>query len=326
MSTSRARANTNIALIKYWGKRDTALNLPATGSLSMTLSSLGTETRVTFDDGFTRDEMRLDGRPVDRHTCSRTFRFLDIVRKAAGIDSFARVESENNFPTASGLASSASGFAALALAATRAAGMSADLPELARLARLGSGSAPRSLLGGLVELRAGESPDGADCIPVQIAAPDAWDIRLVVAMNSSGAKHVGSTEGMERTRLTSPYYREWLRANRMDLGAAREAVAGRDFSTLGRLTEASCFRMHAVAMSADPSILYWNAATLDTISAVRAMRDSGLEGYVTVDAGPHVKTLCRAADADAIAREVETIRGIERVVIEKPGPGAEVIE
>jgi len=326
MGSSMARACANIALVKYWGKRDRNLNLPAGGSVSITLSSLQTTTRVTFDDGLRRDEMVLDGEPAAEGVRSRTGRFLDLVRTAAGTHRFALVESHNSFPTASGLASSASGFAALALAACRAAGMDPGWDGLAQLARRGSGSAPRSLLGGFVELMPGESPDGSDCLVRQVADPDYWDLRLLVVINGQSEKEVGSTEGMELTRLTSPFYGEWLRSGSADVDAALNAIVRRDFRSLGQVAETSCFRMHAVALSASPPLLYWNAVTVDAIHKVRALRKKGLGGYVTIDAGPHVKVLCRASDSEDLAREIREVPGVERVVIERPGPGAEVIE
>ncbi len=325
MGSATAHANTNIALVKYWGKRDTDLNLPAVSSLSMTLSTMGTTTRVTFDPGLRRDELLLDDHPAPEAARARTSRFLDLVREASGVESFASVRTRNNFPTASGLASSASGFAALALAATRAAGMDADLATLASLARRGSGSAPRSLLGGFVALPAGQAADGSDCIPRQVAPPEHWDLRLVVTLTASGAKTVGSTEGMERTRLTSPYYGAWIEENARAMEAASRAVVERDFETLGRVVEASCFRMHAVALSAEPAVLYWNDGTVRVIHRVRSMRDAGVRCWLTMDAGPHVKVLCLPGDADLIAKDLAAMPGVQGVLVERPGPGAEVL-
>ncbi|MBM4395058.1 MAG: diphosphomevalonate decarboxylase [Deltaproteobacteria bacterium] len=330
MNAAAARARANIALVKYWGKRDVANNLPATGSLSMTLSSLATETRVTFDAALQADEVVLNGTPAPETVRLRTSRFLDRVRSLAGVagdarTARARVETANSFPTASGLASSASGFAALALAATRAAGLDLPLASLATLARAGSGSAPRSLIGGFVELPAGSAPTGSDCVPVQVAPPDHWDLGLVVAVNGRARKDVGSTEGMERTRATSPFYPAWLARNAPHLAEARSAILARDLAALGRVVEASCFSMHAVALSAAPPILYWNGVTVDAVHRVWALRAAGLQGYVTIDAGPHVKVLCRAADAGAFACELRQVPGVVEVRVERPGPGAEVV-
>lgn len=325
MKTATAEAKSNIALIKYWGKRDRRLNLPSTGSLSMTLSSLGTRTTVTLDGSLETDQLVLNGSPASEEARARMAGFLDRVRETAGFQERARVDSVNNFPTRSGLASSASGFAALSLAVTHAAGMAPEPERLAGLARLGSGSAPRSLLGGMVELQPGVAPDGSDCLPRQLVAPGGWDVRLLVAMNTSEEKKVGSTDGMERTRQSSPLYEGWLRGNKVDLDTALKAVQERDFHALGRVTEASCFRMHAAAMGADPPLVYWNAVTLETVRRVRDLRESGLSGYVTIDAGPHVKVLCLPGDVNALVEEIRGIEGVRDVIEERPGPGAELV-
>ena len=299
--TVRARARPNIALVKYWGKRDAERNLPATGSLSLTLSELDTTTEVTFDPALRQDELRLDGEPASEAARRRVSGFLDRVRDLARGGDFARVVSVNRFPTAAGLASSASGFAALALAATHAAGLQLPLDELAALARHGSGSAPRSLLGGFVAVHPGGADDGADWRIEALGDADFWDLRLVVALTATGPKAVGSSEGMERTRTSSPYYAPWLAANARHLDEARRALRARDFTALGRVTEASCFRMHAAALAADPPLLYWNGATVAAIHRVWQLRGEGHPAYVTIDAGPHVKVLCQPTDAEVVA-------------------------
>ena len=324
-----AVAGTNIALVKYWGKRDVALNLPATGSLSLTLDRLGTRTTVAFDDGAT-DRLVLDGAPADEPATARVSAFLDRVRARAEIARRALVTSDNSVPTAAGLASSASGFAALALAATRAAGLTLSPTELSALARIGSGSAARSIFGGFVEMARGERADGSDAVahalPEQGPDGAGWDLRLVVAITASGPKAIGSTAAMTHTARTSPYYEAWVAAVPADLAAARAAIAARDLAALGVVAERSALRMHAAAMAADPAIIYWNAATLSAIAAVRALRARGTDAFVTIDAGPHVKVLCRAADADAVAGALRAVPGVSETLIAASGPGARVVE
>src|SRR6185295_9264026 len=320
-----AIAGTNIALVKYWGKRDVALNLPATGSLSLTLDRLGTRTTVAFDDG-ARDRLVLDGAPADEAATARVSAFLDRVRARAEIARRALVTSDNSVPTAAGLASSASGFAALALAATRAAGLDLPLPELSALARVGSGSAARSIFGGFVEMARGERPDGADAVASALPRGDGWDLRLVVAITASGPKAMGSTAAMTHTARTSPFYDAWIAGVPGDLVDARAAIAARDLPALGVVAERSALRMHAAAMAADPAIIYWNAATLSAIACVRALRAGGTDAFVTIDAGPHVKALCRAADADAVAAALRAAPGVSETLIAAPGPGARVVE
>jgi diphosphomevalonate decarboxylase len=319
-----AVAGTNIALVKYWGKRDVALNLPATGSLSLTLDRLGTRTTVAFDDG-ARDRLILDGATAGDAETARVSAFLDRVRARAQIARRALVTSDNSVPTAAGLASSASGFAALALAATRAAGLALPPPELSALARVGSGSAARSIFGGFVEMARGERADGADAVARPLQEGDGWDLRLVVAITASGPKAMGSTAAMTLTARTSPYHDAWIASVPADLAAARAAIAARDLPALGAVAERSALRMHASAMAADPGIIYWNPATLGAIARVRALRDAGTPAFFTIDAGPHVKVLCRAADAEPISTALRAVPGVSDSLIAAPGPGARVV-
>ncbi|HXJ23209.1 MAG TPA: diphosphomevalonate decarboxylase [Polyangia bacterium] len=327
MTSAIAVAGTNIALVKYWGKRDEALNLPATGSLSLTLDRLGTRTRVAFDGGAGgADRVTLDGLPAAPKFAARATAFLDRVRSRAGLEARATVETFNSVPTAAGLASSASGFAALAVAAARAAGLPLSPAELSELARLGSGSAARSIFGGFVEMARGARPDGSDAVAQAIEAGAGWEVRLVVAITAAGEKTIGSTAAMGRTAATSPYYEAWVRGVEGDLAAARAAIGARDLSALGAVAERSALRMHASAMAADPPILYWNAATVAAIGAVKTLRDGGVAAFFTIDAGPHVKVLCAAADAERIAAALGQTPGVLRTLVAAPGPGARVVE
>ena len=316
-----ARANTNIALVKYWGKRDAALNLPAVGSLSLTLEGLSTRTTVVFDGRYERDTLLLNGADADDKATARVSRFLDLVRQRAGLVDRARVDSVNDFPTAAGLASSASAFAALAVAATRAAGLTLDDRELSILARRGSGSAARSIFGGFVEMHRGSAPDGGDCYAEPIATD--WDVRLVIAATTSGPKSTLSTDGMRHTAATSPYYAAWVAMSERDLGAAREAIARRDLEALGVVTEASCLSMHASAMAARPAVVYFHGATIEGYRKIQELRAGGVPAWFTCDAGPHVKALTDAAHAPAVEA---ALAHLGKTWICRPGPRAEVIE
>jgi diphosphomevalonate decarboxylase len=327
MMTATAVAGTNIALVKYWGKRDEVLNLPATGSLSLTLDRLGTRTRVTFDGGDgAHDRVTLDGAAAVEKVAARVTTFLDRVRARAGIAARATVVTDNSVPTASGLASSASGFAALALAATGAAGLALAPTELSVLARLGSGSAARSIFGGFVEMARGARADGSDAAAHPLDGGAGWNVRLVVAITAAGEKALGSTAAMRRTAETSPYYEAWVRGVDGDLAAARAAIAERDLAALGAVAERSAMRMHASAMAADPPILYWNPATIAAMARVRALRAEGASAFFTIDAGPHVKVLCDAREAEAVAAALAETPGVLRTLIAAPGPGARLEE
>ena len=323
-----ARAGTNIALVKYWGKRDAALNLPAAGSLSLTLADFGSETAVRFasdagDDG--RDRVSFGGAPADAKFADRVRRFLDLVRSRAGISFRADVATTNTVPTAAGLASSAAGFAALAVAASRAAGLRLSPSELSELARRGSGSAARSIFGGFVEMQAGTRSDGSDAVAHPLLAENAWDVRLCVAITAQGEKEISSTVAMDRTATTSPYYPAWVASVAADLSTARQALAARDLAALGAVAERSALRMHASAMAADPHILYWNPATLAAIATVKRLRADGLLAYFTIDAGPHVKVLCASADAAKVQAALAATPAVLRVLVLAPGPDATIV-
>lgn len=319
-----ARAHPNIALAKYWGKRDAALNIPAAGSVSMTLDTLATTTTVSFDTGLPADELILNGAAAPAQL-PRISAFLDLVRRRTGMTYPARVESSNNFPTAAGLASSASGFAALALAATCAAGTRLTPRQLSQLARQGSGSAARSIFGGFVAMSAGENPDGTDAIAEQIAPPEHWPLAVVVAITSTAAKAVGSGPGMNATRDTSPYYAAWVETAERDAAAARAAIADKDFTRLADISEASCLAMHAVMLSARPGLIYFSGATIDALHLIRELRENhNRQVFFTVDAGPQIKAVCAPDDADAVAAALRDIPGVHSTMAAQLGPGAQL--
>ena len=318
-----ARACANIALVKYWGKRDARLNLPAAGSLSLTLAALVTETTVAFDPALAHDELVLDGAaaPADRVTP-----FLDLVREAARLSARARVTTRNDFPTASGLASSASGFAALAVAASRAAGLDLEPRELSILARRGSGSAARSIFGGFVRMHAGSRSDGSDAFAEPLPSPLADHVRMVIAIVGGGApKAHGSRDAMDHTAATSPYYASWIALVPRDLAAAETALARGDLQELGEIAEANALAMHASAIAARPGVIYWQPPTLAALAAVSALRAQGHPAWATMDAGPHVKVLTTAADADAVARALAAVPGVSETLISTTGGPACVI-
>lgn len=337
MKPVRATACSNIALVKYWGKRTgvpAELNLPAVGSLSMTLDALRTQTELHPADA---DAFELDGRVVEGAEASRVWRQLDRVWAAGGRDGVrpsvrpsvrppvrppVRVVSHNHFPTAAGLASSASGFAALTIAAARA--FEADLPAevLSSLARQGSGSAARSIFGGFVRLHRGTAPDGSDCRARPVVPAEHWPLTLLVVQTTAGRKPIGSTDGMERCRETSPYYGQWVATSQADLDAAEAALRARDLPALGRVVEHSCFKMHASMMATDPPLLYWNGTTVEVVHEVWRARQEGLPGYVTIDAGPHVKVLCEPATAAPLRARLSAVPGVLGVIEAHPGPDA----
>jgi diphosphomevalonate decarboxylase len=310
-----ALAHPNIALAKYWGKREVPGNVPATPSVSLTLDGLATTTVVRFDASLAADRFTLGGVAVQGESRARVTRLLDEVRGLASLEAFAHVDSVNDFPTASGLASSASGFAALAVAATSAAGVDLDEAATSRLARRASASAARSILGGFVTL--GTEDDAA---ANELVDARGWDVALVVAAVNDEAKDVASTDGMKQTRATSPFYDAWTADAPRVAAQVRAAIHARDLESLGRATEASAMRMHATAIASDPALIYWVPRTLDLLREVRVMRREGVGAWATIDAGPHVKVLCAARDAGAIADRLRPL--CARTIVAKPGRGA----
>lgn len=319
-----AVAHPNIALIKYWGKRDEALNLPAAGSLSLTLAGLATTTTVEFDPALETDQINLDGHQLDptSRPARRITAFLDLIRTPARIEARARVTSINDFPTAAGLASSASGFAALALAASQAAGLDLSPEELSALARQGSGSAARSIFGGFCEMKPGQRPDGQDAHAVPIADQNHWDLRCLIALTTRGEKKIDSTSGMNHTSQTSPFFQPFIDTVAPDIREAKKAIFSKDFAQLTRIAERSCLRMHASAIAADPGVIYWNGQTLEVVHALREAREEGLQAFFTIDAGPHVKIFCPGDALNEVRTFLKDLPGVHDVLTASPGPGA----
>lgn len=302
-----AIAHPNIALIKYWGKRDITLNLPAVSSLSLTLSDFCTTTTVTA--GGAIDSVTHNAAPAHPEFTRRTLLFLDMIDPNRPK---CQISTKNNFPTKAGLASSSSGFAALALAASAELGKEATLSQLSGLARRGSGSASRSIFGGFVEWRCGTSDDGQDSIAHQIADEDHWpDLRMIVVVVSSAKKAVGSTEGMERSRQTSPLYQAWVDGADTDVNEGREAVMHRDIQRLGEVMESSTMKMHATMTSSKPPLLYWSGATVEVLHRIWDLRASGVAAWVTMDAGPNIKVLTTASHAQRI---MDTVHDLSEAV------------
>ncbi len=309
--TATAVAHPNIALVKYWGKRDGPLNLPAVPSLSLTLDGYHTTTTVGPADA---DEVWLNGARTDD---AKVRRVLDLL--APGRPPL-RVVTANDFPTGAGLASSASGFAALVVAADAALGTALPREALSVLARRGSGSACRSLWGGLVEWRLGVRVDGADSHGVPVGVD--WDLRLLVAVVSDAKKAVGSTEGMERSRATSPLYAAWVANGPRDVADGLAAVRARDLPALGAVMERSTFAMHGTMSSSTPPLLYWQPATVALLHEVFALRARGVPCWATMDAGPQVKVLCAPEHAEGVEAALRPLA--LRVDVHRPGGGAHV--
>ncbi len=316
-----AVAHPNVALIKYWGKRsDGPANVPAVDSLSITLGALASRSTVAFDPDLQQDELWLDGqRRQDQQ--GRLRACLDALRHLSGHRGYARVESRNDFPTGAGLASSASGYAALTIAAAAALGMPADEPALVDVARIGSGSAPRSLFGGFVRLE--QRGEHTRCH--SLLGPADWPLEVVVAVTTEAAKAISSREGMRLSRASSPFYAAWLDTQPDDLVAAEAALAARDFAALADIAEHNCLKMHAVMLSTRPPLLYWSPATLACIQAIRDWRRDGLPVFSSVDAGPQLKAICLPGAGAEVERRLAAMPGVKRTIRGGLGAGARLL-
>lgn len=318
MTKAAVRAHTNIALIKYWGKADETLFLPMNSSLSLTLDGLYTDTFVEISDTFTEDQFYLNDVLQSPEETAKISRFLDLFRNKSGITHFIQVKSVNHVPTAAGLASSASAFAALAGALNRATGLNMDLETLSTYARRGSGSATRSLFGGFVEWQKGTSSEDSMAVPVDDAS---WDIGMVIIAVNKSAKKISSRVGMKQTVETSPFYPAWVASAEEDLLAIKKAIKAQDFEKVGQITEHSAMKMHGSMLGAETPIIYFEPDSIKAIRAVRALREQGILCYVTMDAGPNVKVLCRLSEAGKIKEMLREYFSEDQLLISGPGQG-----
>ena len=322
--SAEAEAGANVALVKYWGKRDDVLNLPAVGSISLTLAELRARARVTESaPGSPRFLNR--GIAVEGVAAERMARFLDFVGSASGLATPLRADIDVSFPVAAGLASSAAIYCAIAAAVAAASGSQVSSEQLSIFARRGSGSAARSVHGGFAEWFRGEREDGSDSYAIQLLPETDWPLAMAVAVTSDERKAISSRDAMRHVRATSALYPAWIETQEEDLVAARRAIDARDLAALGRIAEENCLRMHATCLGARPPVLFWGPATIAAMVAVRELRDQGYEAFFTIDAGPQVKVLCRARDLSHVAARMAVVPGVLRVLEATPGPGVRLL-
>lgn len=303
-------APVNVAAIKYWGKADASLRLPANTSLSVNLTNLGTITTVEWSKKLVKD--RADARMVEH---------LDRIRKLADIKLKAKVTTKNNFPAATGLSSSASGFAALTLAATKAAGLSLSQKDLSRLARLGSGSACRSIPDGWVEWIKGNDKTS---YAKTVFPANHWRLSVLVVILSRLPKEIGSTDGHLAAKK-SPFYLARLKSLGQDLVKIKKAIKSKDFSLFGQIMENEALNMHAVMLTGKPSLIYFLPETVRVMQAVRGWRKQGLESYFTVNTGQNVFVFCRPKDEGKLFRKLKNVEGVIEVRRDRIGPGARLL-
>ncbi|MDN3043499.1 diphosphomevalonate decarboxylase [Enterococcus faecium] len=325
MFKGKARAYTNIALIKYWGKKNEELILPMNNSLSLTLDAFYTETEVIFSDSYMVDEFYLDGTLQDEKATKKVSQFLDLFRKEAGLSLKASVISQNFVPTAAGLASSASGLAALAGACNTALKLGLDDLSLSRFARRGSGSACRSIFGGFVEWEKGHDDLSSYAKPVPSDSFED-DLAMVFVLINDQKKEVSSRNGMRRTVETSSFYQGWLDSVEGDLYQLKQAIKTKDFQLLGETMERNGLKMHGTTLAAQPPFTYWSPDSLKAMDAVRQLRNQGIPCYFTMDAGPNVKVLVENSHLSEVQETFTKLFSKEQVITAHAGPGIAIIE
>ncbi len=318
-------AGPNIALVKYWGVRDPERVLPNNSSLSVTLGRFRTRTTVAFEEGRSEDGFTLNGAAASGGPLSDVRRFLDRVRSEAGITVGAQVVSSNNFPTASGLASSASGFAALAGAASLAAGLDLSGRRLSQLARLGSGSASRSVFGGFVEWRAGSRADGQDCYASPVASEGHWPelVDRVAIVRGAPVKAIRSSIAMQSSVRTSPGYARRIAEVPGRIARLKRAIRDRDAETLFATTIEECDSFRSVCETTDPPLDYLTRTSRVILDAVRDANEAAgrpIAAY-THDAGAHVHVFTLKGELPRLRRRLDRIGGVERWLNVRPGPG-----
>ena len=306
-----AIAHPNIALIKYWGKQDKILNHPASPSLSITLDTLITKTKVSVS---TETRLQLNGK---RNEDLKVAKFLDLFREQFELPPVS-VETDNNFPTGAGLASSASGFAALVTSLNEHFQLGLSLSMLSDWARRGSASAARSIFGGFVTLQ------GPNWRADQLAKEPHWDLEICIVVINEGPKKISSTTGMKTSEATSPFYLEWIKSAYSDFEIAKKAIIERDFVKLSEVSERNCLKMHSVMHTSQPAISYWAPGTVSAMELVREIRITGTPAFFTMDAGPQVKVIYPKKHRTTIRKSLEELKNV-RLIWASLGPGAHLI-
>lgn len=319
-----ALAHANIALVKYWGKYRLQDNVPAVPSLSMTLDALYTSTTVSFDPNLAQDEVWLEARLLPAAATARVIECVERLRQMAGCSWRVQVKSRNNFPMGAGLASSASAFAALVKACATALALPATTAQLSQWARMASASAARSMYGGFVGLQGGLNEQQQGFAAEQLLPEQGWPLQIVVAIVAEQQKLVGSTQGMEHSRLTSPFYAPFVASSQQDYQQAALAIAEQDFAALAKVATSSAMKMHSVAWTSQPPLLYWQPGTVALLHKIQQLQQDGLAVFATMDAGPQVKAVCLPSAVSQVMEALEQLGVCQRLVCSGLGPGAQV--
>ena len=315
-----AVAPANVALIKYWGKKNEELKIPTNGSVSVNLSGLLTTTTVEFSHNYQQDEVVYNQKKENKE---HVIKHLNLIRQLAKISDFAKVVTTNNFPSSTGLSSSASGFASLTLAATSAAGLSLSEKELSIMARQGSGSACRSIPDGFVEWQEGESSQTS--YAKSLYPPEYWEIVDIVVIVSQEKKTVSSTAG-QKLYSSSPFFA--LRLNKINdkIKLCKNYLQKKDFTQLGELVEQEALEMHTIMLTSKPSLIYWTTGTLTLMKLVKQWREDGLEVYFTINTGQNIHLLCERKNLDQLVIKLKTVSEVKDLIVNTPANGARIID
>ncbi len=322
MKKTTVKVCSDVALVKYWGKKDEVLRLPENGSVSVKLDGLDTVTTVEFDDDLMRDQIMIDG-GSDEKELVRVVRHLDRIRKMAGKEVFARVVSENTFPKGTGLSSSGSGFAALTIAATEAIGLKLSQKEMSILARQGSGTACRCVCGGWVEWKDGETSKAS--FSEMVFDVDYWDVRDVVVVVDEGKKRVSSTEGHKKAQ-SGLFFEARQKNINGKIKKIKQYIADKDFEKFGELVEAEALEFHAILLTSQPYYLAWYSGTIEVMHAVRELREEGVLAYFTINTGFNVHVLTLPEYESVVVERMEGLDLVKKVLRVKVGGEPEILE
>ena len=320
--TRTARAYTNIALIKYWGKKNKQLKLPYTNSLSLTLDRFYTDTKATIIDS-DKDVVYLTNQLLDDTQNKRILNYLETIRNFYSFTDHFQIDTVNHVPTSAGFASSASGFAALAASINETKQLDLSRQELSILARNGSGSASRSIYGGFVEWQAGHDNESSFAVPID-ETPEI-DLALLSVVINKHSKKISSTVGMENSVKSSPFYPNWVTLVSSEIKEIKQAIAQKDLQKIGEISEHNAMSMHALTLSADPSFTYFAPETIRIIQLIQELRRKGLFAYATIDAGPNVKIICTKESIPKVQTYIEQQLSDVTTVVANIGPGIQYI-
>jgi len=317
---STAIAPSNIAFTKYWGRKDEKLRLPMNGSISMCLSNLLTTTTVEFSEKLKADDIIINGERREKEAL-KVSKHLDRIRKLAGISTYAKVVSQNSFPTATGLSSSASGFAALTVAGAKAAGLNLSEKELSILARQGSGSACRSIPGGIVEWLDGDTSDSS--YAKTIFEKDYWNIADVVAVVSEGRKDISTSEAHESAN-SSPFMEVRVKGMKAKNELLKKIIKQKDFQKFGELIESEALELHSIYITQKPSLIYLTPNSLLIVKLCKKWRQEGLPVYFTVNTGQDVHLIVEKKNVKKLEKKLKEIPEVKEIIINYPGDGTKL--